>query len=155
MLTQTTGCGQERIFAANSSHGGVVLFEVEKKARMLDPSTAHVSAALKKLRSYGPSSFASLTDKQGNYLQEAGGGLTCLLERRVASGAHHFRAYLETPSGLHSDGIILAFAGGEVTLQADEWISGLLVIEAFTAFLQGNELPQTIRWRDITSLLGN
>lgn len=132
-----------------------MLFEVEKKVPQEDPTTAQVSAAITKLRSYGPSSFASLTDEHRNYLQVAGGGLTCLLEKRVAAGAQHFRTYLETPSGIHRDGTILAFSGGQVKLQADEWISAPLVIEAFTAFLQGRELPQAIRWRDITSLLGS
>lgn len=130
-----------------------MLFEVEKKARMHDPTKAQVSAAITKLRSYGPSSFASLTDEQGNYLQVAGGGLTCLLERRLAANAQHYRAYLATPSGIQPDGTVLAFSGGQVKLQADEWVSAPLVIEVFTAFLQGHELPQAIRWRDITSLL--
>lgn len=147
--------GQERPLASNSLQEGVVLFEVEKKARKQDPSMAQVSAAITKLRSYGPSSFASLTDEHGNYLQVAGGGLTCLLERRAAAGAQHFRAYLETPSSIHPDGTILAFSGGQIKLQADEWISAPLVIEAFTAFLQGHEFPQIIRWRDITPLLGS
>ncbi|QBE62070.1 hypothetical protein EWM63_02960 [Pseudoduganella lutea] len=133
----------------------MVLFVVEKKAPKQDPTTAQVIAAITKLRSYGPSSFASLTDAHGNYLQVAGGGLTCLLERRTAAGAQHFRAYLEKPSGIHPDGTTLAFSGGQVKLRADEWISAPLVIDAFTAFLQGHELPQTIRWRDITTLLGS
>ena len=84
----------------------------------------------------------------------AGGGITCLPERRAVAGPQHFRAYLEKPSTIHPDGTVLAFSGGEVKLRADEWISAPLVIEAFTAFLQGHELPQTIRWRDITSVLG-
>lgn len=132
-----------------------MLFEVEKKAPKQDPTEAKVSAAITKLRSYGPSSFASLTDEHGNFLQVAGGGLTCLLERRAPADGKHFRAYLETPSGIHPDGTILAFSGGQVKLQADEWISAPLVIEAFTAFLRGHELPQTIRWRDVTSVLGS
>lgn len=132
-----------------------MLLEVEKKVPKQNPTTAQVSAAITKLRSYGPSSFASLTDEHGNYLQVAGGGLTCLLERRAAAGAQHFRAYLETPSGIHPDGTILAFGGSQVKLQADEWISVPLVIEAFTAFLQDHTLPQTLRWRNITSLLSS
>lgn len=150
-----TEIDQERTLASNILNWSIVLLEVEKKSPKQDPTTAQVSAAITKLRSYGPSSFASLTDEHGNYIQVAGGGITCLLERRVAAGAQHFRAYLETSSTIHPDGTILAFCGAQVKLQADEWISAPLVIEAFTAFLQGHELPQTIRWRDITSLLGN
>jgi hypothetical protein len=155
MLARPSAIGQERSLVSNSLQGGFVLFEVEKKTPKHDPTTDQVSAAITKLRSYGPSSFASLTDEHGNYLQVAGGGLTCLLERRASASAQHFRAYLETPSGIHPDGTILAFSGSQVKLQADEWISAPLVVEAFTAFLQGRELPQAIRWRDITSLLGS
>ena len=129
-----------------------MLFEVEKKSPKQNPTEAQVAAALMQLRSYGPSSFASLTDRDGNYLQVAGGGLTCLLEKRAMASGQHFRAYLETPSGSHPDGTVLAFNGGEVKLQADEWIPTPLVIQAFTAFLQGRVPPQTIRWRNVTSL---
>jgi hypothetical protein len=129
-----------------------MLFEVENEAPKRDPAAAQVSAAITKLRSYGPSSFASITDAQGSYLQVAGGGLTCLLERRAAAGGQHFRAYLEAPGGIHPDGTILAFSGGQIKLQADEWLSAPLVIEAFTAFLQGHALPASIRWRDITPI---
>jgi len=129
-----------------------VLLEVEKKAAKQDPTAAQVGAAIMKLRSYGPSSVASLTDGYGNYLRVAGGGLTCLLEKRDAPRGQHFRAYLETPGGIHPDGTVLAFGGGEIKLQADEWISAPLVIQAFTAFLQGHALPQAIRWRNVTSL---
>lgn len=147
---------------ARSSHfhqlvfqGHDVLFEVEKKQPKQDPTAAQVSSQIAKLCSYGPSSFASLTDELGNYLQVAGGGLTCLLEKRTVVDGKHFRAYLETPSGIHPDGTILAFSGGQVRLRADEWLSAPLVTQYFTAFLHGNELPHSIRWREITSLLSS
>lgn len=130
-----------------------MLFEVEKNPPRQDPTAAQVSSAIAKLRSYGPSSFASLTDELGNYLQVAGGGPTCLLEKRSVVDRKHFRAYLETPSGIHPDDTILAFSGGEVKLRADEWISVPLVTQAFTAFVHGNDLPQSFQWREITSLL--
>ena len=132
-----------------------MLFKMEKNAPKQDPTKAQLSAAITKLRSYGSSSFASLTDEHGNYLQVAGGGLTCMLEKRGAASGQHFRAHLETPNGIHPDGTILAFSGGQVKLQAGERITSTLVIEAFTAFLQGHELPQVVRWRDISSLLGS
>ena len=132
-----------------------MLFEVEKKAPKQNPTTAQLSTSIMKLRSYGRSFFASLTDEHGNYLQVAGGGITCLLERRTAADAQHFRGYLETPSVVHPDGTILAFNGGQVKLQADEWLSALVVIEAFTSFMQGHAFPQTIQWRNITSLLNS
>ena len=130
-----------------------MIFELENKLPKREPSAAQLRAGLLKLRSYGPSSYASLTDDQGNYLQVGGGGLTCLFERRSASDGRHYRAYLAEPSLLHPDGTVLAFSAGEVSLRSDEWIPVSLVIPAFTAFLIGQPLPEPIRWRDMTVLL--
>ena len=104
------------------------------------------------LRSYGPSSFASLTDDQGNYLQVAGGQMTCMLERREAVNKRHFRAHLATPSKVFSDGTVLVFGGGELKLAADEWLSASVVLDAFLAFFKGQPLPPLLKWRDVTAM---
>lgn len=54
-----------------------MFLEIEERLLKQDPATAQVVAAITKLRSHRPSSFASLTDEHGNYLQVAGGELTC------------------------------------------------------------------------------
>lgn len=125
--------------------------EVEKKAPVDNVSEEKVRAAILALRSYGPSSFASLTDEEGNYLQVAGGGVTCMLERREASSGRHYRAYGEEPSKVYPDGTLLMFGGGKIALQADEWFTAPVVADAFLAFLNGQELPSSIRWRDVTT----
>lgn len=58
--------------------------ECEGKAPIDDVSSEKVCRAVKALKSFGPSSFASLTDERGDYLQVAGGGVTCMLERYYA-----------------------------------------------------------------------
>ena len=126
--------------------------EVEKQPPIEGVKEARVRSAILALRSYGPSSFASLTDGQGNYLQVAGGGVTCMLERRDAVNGKHFRAHLDTPSNVFPDGTVLAFGGGELKLAADEWLAAPLVVEAFVAFLNGKALPTTIKWRDMTAM---
>ena len=132
-----------------------MLLEVEKKPAIENATAADVRAVIPKLRSYGPSSYASLTDAQGSYLQVAGGGVTCLLEWRDAVNRRHFRAHLDAPSKVFPDGTILAFSGGEVKLKADEWLTVPIVEEAFLAFLKGESLPLAIKWRDITAMFGN
>lgn len=86
-----------------------MLFEVEKKAPKQNPTTAQLSTSIMKLRSYGRSSFASLTDEHGNYLQVAGGGITCLLERNMPQMRNifehiwrHQASYIRTVLSSHS-----------------------------------------------------
>ena len=132
-----------------------MLFEVERKAPIKDAKAAHVRALIPKLRSDGPSSWATLTDNQGNYLQVAGGGVTCMLEWRDTANQRHHRAHLGAPSKVFPDGTILSFSGGEVTLRADEWLTATMVEEAFLAFLKGDPMPASLQWRDISSMFEN
>jgi len=128
-------------------------FDVEGNDPLLDPSERQVRSAISALRSYGPKSFASITDAAGNYLQVAGGSQTCLLERRDAAAGRHFRAYRNERSAIFEDGTILAFSGGEMPMEADEWFPSTLVADAFACFLTGADLPAQIHWRDITGTL--
>ncbi|APG03066.1 hypothetical protein BJI69_03525 [Luteibacter rhizovicinus DSM 16549] len=67
--------------------------EIEQKPPLDDVDEKQLRAIIASLRSYGPSSYASLTDGQGNYLQVAGGGVTCMLEKRDVVSGRHFRGY--------------------------------------------------------------
>jgi hypothetical protein len=127
--------------------------EVEGKPAVEQPTEKQIRAAVLKLRSYGPHSYAALTDDGGNYLQVAGGGVTCLLERRNASSGQHFRAFHGKPSSVFADGTALAFSGGEIRLNADEWFTSEVVADAFSAFRSGAPLPAGISWREVTNTL--
>jgi len=127
--------------------------EVEKMAAIDNVSGVKVKKVISALRSYGPASFASLTDSKGNYIQVAGGGVTCMLERRDVIAGRHYRAYSEVSSRVFPDGTLLVFGGGKVSLRADEWFSAEIAVEAFLAFLNGQEFPVSIRWRDITHMV--
>ena len=129
--------------------------EVEKRPAIENATAFDVRAAVADLRSYGPSSYASLTDAQGSYLQMAGGGVTCMLEWRDAVNRRHFRAHLDAPSKVFPDGTILTFGGGEVKLKNDEWLTASMVEAAFLAFLEGKPLPAAIGWRDISAMFEN
>ena len=130
-----------------------MLLEVEGKAPVEPVGEANVRREISKLRSYGPASYASLTDAAGNYVQVAGGGVTCMLERREASTGQHFRAFHDKRSAVFADGTRLAFSGGEVLLASDEWFTSSDVEDVFIAFLRGEALPSRIMWRDITPML--
>lgn len=125
--------------------------EIEKKPAVDEVTDTEVRAAIMSLRSYGPSSFASLTDEQGNYLQVAGGGVTCMLERREFASRRHFRGYKEEQSKVFPDGTALVFGGGEIRLASDEWFTAQEVAEIFSAFLRSGELLPSVRWRDVTA----
>lgn len=126
--------------------------EVEGRVPINDVSEAEVRSVVAKLRSYGPSSFASLTDESGNYLQVAGGGVTCMIERRDVSNGRHYRAFQDKKSAVFADGTALVFSGGEVKLASNEWFVSQDVEDIFLAFLRGEPLPPRIKWRDITDI---
>lgn len=126
--------------------------EVEKSTPVDNPSPAVLRKAISKLRSYGPTSYASLIDASGNYLQVAGGGVTCSLERRDAVNRRHYRAHLGAPSKAFPDGTLLVFSGGEIKLQADEWLISALVEDAFLAFMEDTPFPEAIQWREMTAM---
>ncbi|MFL6629327.1 MAG: hypothetical protein ACJ8G1_23000 [Vitreoscilla sp.] len=123
-------------------------FEVENKPPIEGPSARRVRAGILCLRNRGRSSFATLTDDRGNYLLAAGGGLTCMLERRDVDAGRMLRACVDRPGVIVPDGTILAFGAGQIRLMADEWLTAPQVAEAFDAFLQGKPWPAILRWRD-------
>lgn len=63
-------------------------------------------------------------------------------------------APVTNPSPPLQDGTELAFGGGTIALRRDEWLNIKLVIEAFTAFSQGEAFPASIRWRDMSDVVG-
>lgn len=130
-----------------------LVFEREKAASIVDPTAAQIVRELRKLRSYGPSSFASLTRSGVAFVQVAGGGAGCMLERRDLGSGKIFRAWQEPPVVPFDDGTVLSFTGGEVRLNKGEWFRIDQVIEVFTAFNRDEPLPEYIRWRDVTDIL--
>ncbi len=126
--------------------------EVEGQTPRENPSSAEVRAAVLGLRSYSPSSFASLTDDGGSYIQVGGGGVGCVLELRDAEENRHYRAYHDSPSKVFPDGTVLAFSGGNVAMRADEWFTVRVGADAFVAFLERRPLPESVRWRDISEM---
>jgi hypothetical protein len=127
--------------------------EVEGRPTIENVSLGQLRSAIRALRSYGPTSYASLTDGSGNYLQVAGGGVTCMMEKRDTSIGRHFRAYQDKRNPVFADGTILAFGGGEIKLMSDEWFNSTDVEETFAAFLSVKELPPRVKWRDMTDIL--
>ncbi|MGH8777609.1 hypothetical protein [Paraburkholderia sp.] len=122
--------------------------EAEGKPEIHEPRESQVTRTIKSLKSYGPSSYASLTDASGNYVQVAGGGVTCMIERYDATGNKRFRAFHDKPSAVRPDGTILSFRAGKVPMRSDEWFMSNQVAEVFVAFLKGEAFPGDVHWRD-------
>jgi hypothetical protein len=55
--------------------------KIENKEELNVDKFEIVKKALKSLRSYGPNSYAILTDGFGNYIQVGGGIFTCFVEK--------------------------------------------------------------------------
>ncbi|MDO1475522.1 hypothetical protein HNB49_17580 [Comamonas thiooxydans] len=122
-------------------------FEIEGKADIAAPTPAQISRAIKSLRSYGPSSYASLTNERGSYVQIAGGGVTCMVEHFDASTMARSRAFHDKPSPVFPDGTILAFRAGNIPMRSDEWFMSTQVIDIFLAFLSYTSFPAYVHWR--------
>lgn len=91
------------------------------------------------------SSYATLTDSTGNFLQIAGGPGLFLLERREDTGKH-FRAAQKTPVVPFEDGTILSFSAGKLTLARNEWFLINQVVEILDAFVQDRAFPEALDW---------
>jgi hypothetical protein len=88
-----------------------------------------------------------LTDNFGNYVQVAGGGVTCMIEHFKIDGGRRWRASHDKPSPVRPDGTILVFRAGNIPMRSDEWFMSDQVVEIFLAFLNGKPFPSSIYWR--------
>lgn len=124
-----------------------MLLAFEGKPSIQNPKPSQIRKVLLALRSYGPSSYASLTDDAGSYVQVAGGGVSCLLELYQAETGKRLRAYGDVQNKACPDGTLLVFRAGEIPMMADEWFMADQVADAFCCFLEGREFPAGIHWR--------
>lgn len=121
---------------------------IEGKPEIQEPTTSQVKKAINSLGSYGPSSFASLTDSSGNYVQVAGGGVECMVERYDVENKKRLRASHGNPSSVRPDGTILSFRSGNISMRSDEWFMATQVVEIFNSFLNKESFPEYLVWRD-------
>jgi len=126
--------------------------EAENSLVIIDVNQAQLVKVLKELKSYGPSSYACITDDDGNYVQVAGGRFTCFIERYDAKSKALFRGYHSNSSTNFEDGSLLSFGAGRVQLKKDEWFNIDDVIEVFSRFNQNQPLPENIYWREVKTL---
>ncbi len=124
-----------------------MILECEGKPPTSNPKPLQIRRTLRALKSYGPSSYASLTDEKGSYLQVAGGGGTCLIELYQAETGKRLRAFGDIHNKACPDGTLLVFRAGKVPMMADEWFRSDQVAEVFCCFLEGREFPSEVRWR--------
>jgi hypothetical protein len=122
-------------------------FEREGKSKVVGVTPKRLLQELSRLRSEGPSSFASLTAPDGSYLQTAGGPFLFFVENRTINPPAHFRAWQSSPVVSFADGTLLSFSAGNVSLQKDEWFTKPQIFELFSSFLSGNALPPFVSWR--------
>lgn len=123
--------------------------ETQNKPVIAEPTASQIRRRIRSLKSYGPSSYASLTDAAGSYVQVAGGGVTCMVEWFNAKTGKWFRAFHDHPSLVYPDGTILSFGAGEIPMQADEWFLYEQVSDIFIAFVTGTPFPDGVQWRAV------
>ncbi|MEB5963881.1 hypothetical protein [Comamonas testosteroni] len=124
-----------------------MILEQEGKKAVDNPTVNQIKKAISSLRSYGPSSFASITNSRGKYLQVAGGGITCMLELYDPETKQRFRAFGDKQNPAFPDGTLLVFGAGKLAMRSDEWFFADKVAEAFCNFSRDEPLPIDIKWR--------
>jgi hypothetical protein len=131
-----------------------VRLEMEKKPTIEAATVADIAKAIGAIRSFGPSSFAILSARDGSYIQVAGGGQTCAVEVRDAASGRHYRAHQTTQHPVFPDGTALMFGGGELILLGNEWFTSSQAVQLVLEFQQGQLLPTSASgWRDVTSTI--
>jgi len=122
-------------------------FECEGKVAIESPKETQIRRAVASLRTYGKSSFASLTDDLGNYVQVLGGGVTCLLEYYRAESNERFRGVTGSPNRAFPDGTLLVCGNNQIPMKSDEWFRSDQVADVFSRFLAGEAFPFGVSWR--------
>ena len=130
-----------------------MLLEDENKAQRQVDDFEVIEKSLRDLKSYGPSSFAILTNPDGDFIQVAGGRVTCVLEHRRLSDDHPKRAYLSTKKVPFEGTQTLMFGGGHMQMEPDEILFVDDVVEAFRSFFKSEDFPGSLLWRSMSSRL--
>ena len=121
--------------------------EVEGKTGVSNATPAQIARAIRSLKSYGRSSYASLTNKSGSYVQVAGGGVSCMVELFDAAVGVRSRAFHDKPGAARPDGTILVFGAGNLPMRSDEWFMANQVVEIFFSFYATAPFPNYVSWR--------
>lgn len=120
--------------------------KIENKEELFVDKFSNVKKELKNLRSYGPNSYAILTDEFGNYIQVGGGLFTCFVEKYDFTEKKIYRAYHEKSSTNFEDGSVLRFGGGDVILNKNNWFNISEVEVLFNKFFIKEDFPSDIYW---------
>jgi hypothetical protein len=129
-----------------------MMLDGEGLAPVFDPGEAEVRNLIRGLELSG-SSFASLTDSHGNYVQAAGSRPWCLVERRESKPLKHYRAFQDTPVPKYKDGAKIRTGAGDIEMRFDEWFLLKDAEEVFISFLLGHPFPPQVEWRSMNEVL--
>jgi len=125
-----------------------MIFQRENCKPISAPTERQITRELSLTKSFGKSSFASLTDHNGSYVQAAGGPGIFMLEYRNASGVHH-RAAQHVPVVPFQDGTLFSFSGGNIKLARGEWFQLKQVVQVFACYLSSAEFPNWLMWQPL------
>lgn len=129
-----------------------MMMEGERLEVILNPTEAQVRQIVLSLNRL-ETSFVTLTDESGNYVQVAGSRPWCVLERRNITPLRHERAFQHTPNPKYNDGAKIIAGAGGITLQHDEWFLLKDAAEVFVAFLNREPAPSHVQWRSMNEIL--
>lgn len=126
-----------------------MILEVENKKNFINVSFKEIERNLLKLKSYGKNSFAILSDDRGNFIQVAGGGVTCVVERKSFGESTIYRAFLIEPRNKYEGLQEIYFGGGSLKVNPNEILFISDVIDCFKSFYDNISYPKSINWTDV------
>ena len=124
-----------------------MLLEVENRPIQQVDSFDVVETVLRDLRSYGSRSFAISTNSNGDFVQVAGGRVTCVLEHKTARDERPKRAFLTEKKVPFEGTQTLMFGGGHMQMEPDEILFIDDVVNTFRTFFNGQDVSKKLRWR--------
>ena len=107
---------------------------------------------LSRLRTYGQTSYASLTREDGAFLQVGGGGNTCVIEYHDPGRSVHLRARKHTATVPFTGPQTIKFGGGELIVAPEQLFQIADVLEVFEEFLASNSVSEEYLWEPLEFL---
>jgi hypothetical protein len=116
---------------------------------VVDPSERQLLHNLRSLKLYGRSQFLVLSTMDGDWIQIAGGTLSCIVERYSAETPVLWRAHRRLALSSFRDATKFGFRGHDREVAPDEILRMAEAEEILLAFRSGSDVSALMSWRAI------
>jgi hypothetical protein len=122
-----------------------MIFDREGISQIEKPSEKKLKQQLSYLKGI-KKSFATLSKDSNNFIQMAGGGQTCCIEKK--ENGQLFRAKQKNTIVPWTKKSILSTSCGDFELKPEEYFNIEQVVEIFVSYLNDSKLPDYVSWNE-------